>query len=78
MVQSKVPWLIMTNVILFLLVIFSLLGIKGTARLPFGHCLVQFFFARGIKAVTACCNRKRPQLPESDNDSETDTGGTGS
>lgn len=73
-----VPWLIMTNVILFLLVIFSLLGIKGTARLPFGHCLVQFFFARGIKAVTACCNRKRPQLPESDNDSETDTGGTGS
>ena len=69
---SWLPWLVISNVMLFFMVIFCILGIRGTAQLPFfGLCLVQFFFARGLKSFTACCRLKRSAEDIETSDSDT-------
>ena len=49
------PWLIVLDLVLAICVIPSILGIEGTARIPFGLQILQIFFARGAKVFA--CNR---------------------
>lgn len=47
-------WIICSNGGFAAMIAFALLGIRGTSYLPYGHGLLQFFFARGTTSFTAC------------------------
>jgi len=72
-------WLCTSNAALLLVIPIAFLGIQGTAALPFGLCLLQLFFARGSKTLSACqcdfsrlCFSQKPLLPDSSSDSLSD------
>ena len=54
-------WLLIGDSCLLAMLLFALLGIRGTAKLPFGFTILQFFFSRGSNtwsALKPCVRRK--------------------
>ena len=54
-------WLLMGDSCLLAMLLFTLLGIRGTAKLPCGLKILQFFFSRGSNswsALNLCVRRK--------------------
>ena len=54
-------WLLIGDSCLLAMLLFALLGIRGTAKLPFGFTILQFFFSRGSNtwsALNPCVRRK--------------------
>ena len=54
-------WLLLGTSCLLCMLLFALLGIGGTAKLPFGFTILQFFFSRGSNtwsALNPCVRRK--------------------
>ena len=54
-------WLLIGDSCLLAMLLFALLGVRGTAKLPFGFTILQFFFSRGSNtwsALNPCVRRK--------------------
>ena len=82
---SNIPdlWLLIGDSCLLAMLLFALLGIRGTAKLPFGFKILQFFFSRGSNkwsALNLCVRRKHDLSTSGDESSDTnsDTSGSGS
>ena len=73
-ISAANTWLFIIDFCLLSMLSFALLGIRGTAKLPFGLRALQFFFSRGSTAWTALNVRCCKSLESSDGtDSETET-----
>lgn len=75
-------WLLIGDSCLLSMLLLALLGIRGTARLPFGLKILQIFFSRGSNTWTAlklCVRSPSTYLTTSDesSDSDPDTSGNG-
>ena len=73
-------WLLIGDVCLLSILSFALLGIRGTAQLPFGLKILQVFFSRGSNTWTALklCVRSNATYLTSDESSDDDSSGNGS
>ena len=85
---SNIPdlWLLIGDSCLLAMLLFALLGIRGTAKLPFGFKILQFFFSRGSNkwsALNLCVRRKHAAFDlstsgDESSDTNSDTSGSGS
>jgi hypothetical protein len=69
-------WLTVSDLHLLIMIFLAFLGIRGTARLPFGFHLLQLFFSRGQNAFLAlkvCACHPNSDDADTSDSSATDT-----